>query len=259
MSRTDRMRQLQQALLTRHRLELAEAMHLLGKSESTVRRMFDELERDGRAIRTHGGIQLSSSDGTSDYSFELLSQSQHAEKLAIAELAAGLIRPGDVIWLDSGTTVRNLCLQLAADPRIADLGLKVFTNSYPNLESLSGRLPVVLIGGEYRPNRRDFVGYIAESALADLHFTRSFLGADGCLLPDGFQATDFNTARLCQIILRNSDESTVLCDSSKFMRRSLVTFARFDQINHLITDSDVNADDLAVLRRGTMDIRVAET
>lgn len=51
----------EQELMTRlslvQKLSLSEAMELLNVSESTARRMFAKLERDGFAIRTHGGVQ----------------------------------------------------------------------------------------------------------------------------------------------------------------------------------------------------------
>ena len=63
----------EQELMTRlslvQKLTLAEAMELLNVSESTARRMFARLEREGLLIRTHGGIQCVNNAMTL-YSFE---------------------------------------------------------------------------------------------------------------------------------------------------------------------------------------------
>ena len=87
------------------KLSLSEAMELLQISESTARRIFARLEQDGRAIRTHGGLQ-SLTHAISAYSFETGAKTNIDKKTAIAREACKHLEDGDVIYCDSGTTIQ---------------------------------------------------------------------------------------------------------------------------------------------------------
>lgn len=218
-------------------MTLAQAMELLGVSESTVRRLFIRLENSGAAMRRYGGIQLLHDSDAADYQYEQVEEQYVPQKQMIGCYAAQLVESGDVLYLDSGTTMACFCKELAARISSGQLkGLTVFTNSLVNLELLSPALTVNLIGGEHRANRRDFCGYLAEEMVSSLHFSKCFLGADGFHLRYGFTATDFYTARLNELVLGNSDRRYVLMDSSKFMAASVVSYSRDQTIDAVITD-----------------------
>ena len=96
---------------------------------------------------------------------------------------------------------------------------------------------VSLVGGEYREHRKDFCGYIAEETVKSLHFTKSFLGADGYNAQNGFTATDFYTARLNEEILRSADQSYIVMDASKFFTSSVVSYTRSKPADGVLTDA----------------------
>ena len=105
--KNDRQQQLMARLSVVQKLSLAEAMELLNVSESTARRMFAKLERDGLAIRTHGGVQ-SMGGAMTGYSFEYGARTNIERKTAIAKFAASCLEDGDVVFCDSGTTIQCL-------------------------------------------------------------------------------------------------------------------------------------------------------
>lgn len=170
----------QQELMARlsimQKLSLAEAMEILNVSESTIRRIFAKMEKEGVAIRTHGGIQ-SASGAMTRYSFEYGTKTNIEKKTAIAREACKLLKNGDVIFCDTGTTTQCFCAELVCRIKREGLNVKLYTNSLANLELLSPYMPVTLIGGEYRPNRKDFCGYLTDQALTGLYFSKSFVGA----------------------------------------------------------------------------------
>lgn len=224
-------------LKMKKRLSLSEAIDLLKVSESTVRRLFIRLENGGFAIRSYGGIQLVGNHPIMDYSYDQVEGRSVEQKKMIGERAALLPESGDMLYLDSGTTMAHLCAAMAGRIERKELsGVTVFTNSLVNLELLYKYVPVSLIGGEYRASRKDFCGYMAEEAVKNLHFTKCFLGADGYHLHHGFTATDFQTARLNELAIRNTDRRLVLMDSSKFTVTSVVSYSRNQLIHTLITD-----------------------
>jgi DeoR/GlpR family transcriptional regulator of sugar metabolism len=223
------------------KLTLSEAMDLLQISESTARRIFARLEQDGRAIRTHGGLQ-SINHAIAAYSFEDGAKSNIDKKTAIAREACKHLEDGDVIFCDSGTTIQCFCAELINRLQKENLKIVVCTNSLANLELLSPYLPVKLLGGEYRANRKDFCGYMTEQALSGLYFTKSFVGADGCAQGRQFTTTDFETARMNQIAMSNSERNFMLVDSSKFATVAHVAYAPVQNIDTVITDENVTAD-----------------
>ena len=79
-------------LLERKRLTIEEAMKETGVSESTVRRIFLGLEREGVAIRTYGGICCRGFDEPiNEYSFEAVSLDNPEKKARIGAEAEKLI------------------------------------------------------------------------------------------------------------------------------------------------------------------------
>ena len=243
----DRLQALMARLSIVRTLSLAEAMELLNVSESTARRMFGELEHSGAAIRTHGGIRCVDQAPTA-YSFEFGAKMNIERKAAIGAAACDFIEDGDVIFCDSGTTIQCFCAELVHRLRRDKLNITVYTNSLANLELLSAHLPVHLVCGEYRANRKDFCGYMAEQALKSVYFTKSFVGADGCVDANIFTTTDFETMRMNEIAMGNSRKTYMLVDASKFSLSSHVAYASVKHIDTIITDENISREILAKLK-----------
>ena len=247
----------EQELLARlslvQKVSLGEAMSLLNISESTARRLFARLEQTGNAIRTHGGVQKIS-HAMGDYSFEQGAKSNIEKKTAIAREACRYLEDGDVIFCDSGTTIQCFCAELIRRLQTEKLQIVVYTNSLANLELLSPYLPVKLIGGEYRANRKDFCGYMAEQVLEGLYFTKIFVGADGCAQGKQFTTTDFETARMNQIAMGNSERSFMLVDATKFAIMSHVAYAPVQTMDTIITDDSIDPDMLQQIKKQNVSV-----
>jgi DeoR family fructose operon transcriptional repressor len=208
----------------------------LSVSEPTARRIASALAEEQKVLRIHGGIHYIP-ESEYDYSFDMFEKEYIEEKAAIGKYASTMIKDNDIIFLEAGTTIRHLALAIAQ--RFRDNELKnpyIFTNSLDNLTILSPYCNVTLIGGEYRPKRKDFVGYISEKIIKSLSFHLCFLGSDGIGLNEGIMATDINTVRFDELLIKRSKQSIVLSDSSKFEKISYVSFASLDEISMIITD-----------------------
>ena len=253
----NREQELMNQLRMKGKLELSKVQELLGISESTARRLFARLEQEGKVVRVHGGIQLPGKN-PAEYSFERLVKSKVKEKNAIARKACDLLKDGDVIFCDSGTTVLCFCMELVQRAEQEPIDLKVYTNSLANFDVLVPRVSVTLIGGEYRSHRRDFCGYLSEIVMEKVHFTRCFLGTDGYDGKKSFTTTDFNTARLDEIAMDNSDETVILCASDKFFACAQVKYAGFDQVSRVITDEGIPEDSRRKLQASGIQVIIAE-
>lgn len=251
-------------------VSVSEAMSLLDVSESTVRRLFAKLEADGLASRTYRGIRMNTVSGTREsYSFEKSELSRADEKTAIGERAELLIEEGDTVYLDSGTTVLKLCTAIARRCAMGNGSAKggrraeiyssvtVFTNSLANLNLIKDYVSVHLIGGEYRPHRQDFCGYLTEEVIKRIHFTKCFIGADGYSAENGLTASDFDTARINQLVVAGSDKRILLADTSKLGKTSVIHYSALGQIDTLVTNRGIADETLESIQK--MGIEVIET
>lgn len=238
------------------KLELQEVLDRFGISESTARRLFTRMEQEGLVIRVHGGIQLPGKN-PAEYSFERLVKSRLKEKEAIAKEACSLLEDGDIVFCDAGTTVMCFCMELLRRMEREPMELRVYTNSLANFEILASRVPVTLIGGDYRDYRKDFAGYLAETALRKVHFTKSFFGADGCDMKNYFTTTDFDTARLDETAMENSSEVVILCTSEKFSSCTQIGYAVFEDVDRVITDGGISTEQRKKLENCGIAVTVA--
>ena len=245
-------------LRTSKKLSVEDAMRTLGVSESTVRRLFAQLEAEGEGIRAYGGICCTGrSSGIESYLFDRVQLENPTEKAAIGRAALSLIKAGEVIYLDSGTTVMSLGAAMAdvfRDASLEDSGgqpaadaerlasCTVITHSLVNFELLRDHMKVILLGGEYRSAQRDFCGYLTERAISTLRFTKCFIGADGYSADDGLLAGDFNTAGINRLVTQNSSYRILLADSSKYRRPSGVSYAPLSEVDCIVTDAGLGAD-----------------
>ena len=238
------------------RLDLAEVVEMFQISESTARRLFTRLEAEGSVLRIHGGIQIPWKSPT-EYSFETLVKTKVEEKNAIAEEACNLLEDGDVIFCDAGTTMLCFCMKLKQRLEQTPMKLFAYTNSLANFEVLAAYVPITLIGGSYREYRKDFCGYLAELALKKVHFTKCFLGTDGCDMKSCFTTTDFDTARLDEIAIQNSSEAIIICDSGKFGSCAQVGYADFDVVDRVISDAGMSSGAQQLLKSRGIEVILA--
>lgn len=255
----EREKKILEALNQRNKLSIEEVTAILGISLSSARRLFIQLESTGRFVRTHGGIHLVSTKG-SEYSFEELEGRNLTAKEQIARCAAEIIRDDDIVYFDSGTTLLQLAIAVKQRVQADELHrVRVITNSYANLLILQDSCHVILIGGEYHAGRKAFSGYPAERFVQNFIYKKAFLGVDGLDLNEGFMTTDTDTAKLNEVVMRRSDESYVLLDSSKFGLRSFVSYASVSEVKSIITDSEIEDDILGQCARAGLDVLVAKS
>ena len=221
------------------RISLSEASLLLNVSESTARRLFTRLEQTGKAIRIHGGLQRIP-EIIEEYSFEQAETKKLLEKKSISQAVISEIEGCSSIYLDSGSTVLQVSVALANFLRGKETPLPtIFTNSLRNMAVLTDVAPIQLIGGMYRIQRRDFCGFIAEHALKQLHFDICILGTDGCKISDGFTTTDFDTAKLNEIVITRSSKKIVVADATKFTTGAMIRYAQIHEIDKIYTDASL--------------------
>ncbi|MGE4286409.1 MAG: DeoR/GlpR family DNA-binding transcription regulator [Phycisphaerae bacterium] len=207
----------------------------LNVSEATVRRDLQGLAAEGLLELTRGGASVIN---TTDYSFMSKSRRNIDSKRVIARLAAELVSDNDQIFLDSGTT----CFEMAAHLR-GRKSLSVIVNSIRTAQELKAPgVNVLLLGGQYRPERMDTVGPISYEVLERLRGYRAFLGTDGVSMEFGFSSVDIDSAHIFSLAARNARDCVLLADSSKFKEPSLFKISDFSMVSTVITERMPSAE-----------------
>jgi DeoR family transcriptional regulator of aga operon len=223
-----------------------------GTSQVTIRADLSTLESAGALTRTHGGA-LNVED--TDQPLGVKQLQHHAEKLRIAAAAVELIRDGETIILDSGTTTAEIAR------RIRKLELKsinVITNAL-NIAALLIDVPCVRLimpGGILRRESNSLSGPLAEAALGNLQADRLYLGADGLDPEIGVMTPHLAEAELNAQMIRISRQVVVVADSSKLRRRNVSLIAKVEQLHMLITDRGAAADAVEALKQRGVEVRL---
>ena len=233
---------------------LQEVSSLAGTSVATARRDLRRLAEDGLVRRTHGGAAASALM-SHEQAFVKRERHAAAEKLAIATIAAGMVRPGDTIALGPGTTTLALARILC---RLEEL--TVVTNSLPAALALSDKkgIDIVLTGGSVRPSTGALVGPIAEQTLSQLFVSTVFLSGNGLTAIRGLSTPDVPTAAVDRRLVNCSDRIVVLADYSKFGVDMMALTVPTQRIDCLITDTSADATELARFRAARVDVHLAE-
>ena len=212
---------------------------LFGVAEMTIRRDLDKLALEDGITRTRGGAMLADAQMLVESSFDRRNAAHKHLKSAIARQALGMMRDGQTVFIDSGTTGYMLAQMLPGS-----LHMVVLTNAVNIAAELLTRphIKTVMIGGELQPGTLSCRGTVAEETLSRFHIDTAFIGtnavsANGDLYIGSVTETGFK-----KTILRVADKKYVMADSSKLGRFSLCQFATVRDVDGVITDSAASAD-----------------
>jgi DeoR family transcriptional regulator, aga operon transcriptional repressor len=213
---------------------VAELAKLFSISAVTARGDLDALASMGTIVRSHGGA-VRRLETAQDYPLRTKEALHREEKCRIGRAAGELVRPGETIILDSGTTT----VEIARHLKILKIqSVTVITNALNIALELADTpgISLIMIGGLLRPVSCSFVGPQAESMMSELHADRLFLAVDGFDLQTGPSTPDVLEAQLNNMMMRSAREVTVVADFSKLGRRAISRIGPFDRIARLITD-----------------------
>jgi DeoR family transcriptional regulator, aga operon transcriptional repressor len=221
-------------------------------SAVTVRSDLDALASIGAVVRSHGGA-VRRLELTQDYPLRTKETLHRDEKSRIGKAAAELVRAGETIILDSGTTTAEIAQQLK---KMKVQSLTVITNALNIGMELADvpEISLIMIGGLLRPVSRSFVGPQAEAMMNEFHADRLFLAVDGFDLENGPSTPDVLEAQLNNVMIRSAREVNVVTDFSKLGRRSVSRIGPYNRIRRLITDSRAPREFTEELRRRGIEV-----
>ena len=208
-------------------------------SAPTVRADLGRLEELGLLRRTHGGA-ISSSTTLFEPPYAQRQVIRYDEKRVIARAAASLIKEGETILLDAGTTTHEIAMQIKERK-----SLTVVTNSVVNALELmdNSGIEVILIGGSVQPLRRATLGPLAVRFLQVFHVDRAFMAFNGIHPTSGYTVVDFDAAEIKQKMMDCADDVVVVSDSGKIGQIAFASVAPIQSGRLLITDTGISKED----------------
>lgn len=197
-------------------------------TEMTIRRDLEKLEETGAVKRIFGGAIFIGKDIALQERTGILTE----EKMRIGRHAAGLIRAGESIFIDGGTTTIQVAKYLTPG-----MNITVVTNALNVAAELSGKqIPVLMTGGMLRDATNSLVGPITVQSMSGMAFDRIFLGATGLSIEHGFSNSNIYEAEIKQMAIRQAAETNIVLDHTKFGAKVLVSFAPLSGVQRIITD-----------------------
>lgn len=244
-------------------VRVAELSAAFGVTTVTARADLDALERQGAIRRVHGGAVPSSSPLAAECperepSFEEALEASVVPKRLIGEQAAALVRSGQSLILDVGTTTLQIARALRARADLDDL--TIFTNGLSialELEDEIPRFTVVVTGGTLRPKQHSLVHPLAGSMLDEVHVDLAFIGCNGVDPVHGVTNANLPEAAVKALMLRAAARTIVVADASKLGEVHLGRIAPIDAFDVLVTDASAPPALVAELEQSGLTVLAA--
>ncbi|HUH96922.1 MAG TPA: DeoR/GlpR family DNA-binding transcription regulator [Anaerolineales bacterium] len=257
LSAAERRSQIAQMVLEKGRVFVTDLVSQFEVTETSIRRDLTLLEASHRLKRIHGGaIPVSGSSRTD--SFAEKTQLHIKAKESIGKVAAGMIKPKDILLLDSGTTTLQVVRHVQSALRNSSL-ITLVTNSLPIAqEVLTWPSPnLTILGGLYLPDYQATVGPQTLAQLQELRADKVFLGADGLTLGSGPTTANVLMAEVDRMMVEHSQQVILVADSSKIGRAGFVPIKALNSIHMLITDSNAPPDFIDSARQMGVEVVIA--
>jgi DeoR family transcriptional regulator of aga operon len=249
----DRRRRIRALLEERAQVTVAELARQFAVSAVTIRSDLAALDEIGALVRVHGGALPRRDNDELPIDFK---QGLHrAEKIRIAAAAIELIRDGETVILDSGTTTAEIAKQMRG---LKLQSINVITNALNVAVLLASATFVNLVipGGVLRRRSWSLSGPLAEHAIRDLQADILFLGVDSLDPEVGLMTPHVLEAQLNAQMIRIARKVVAVSDSSKLLRRNLSVIAPVEQVDLLITDRNADAQCIKAIRACGVEVKL---
>jgi len=253
VNKTQRQQQLATAVQAAGRVRVAELATSLGVSEMTVRRDLEEMEAGGLLVRVHGGA-VSNISRSFEPGFAARNVRHVEAKQRIGRAAAALIRDGETLIVDAGTTTLHVAEAIRPDIRVRIMALSLrVADVLADLPNVTLMIP----GGVVRPHERSFVGGMTLSTFDELRFDTVILTTGGVDVTDGVTEYEFDDAETKRAALRSARRRIIVADSSKLGAVAFVQLCPIDSIDVVVTDSGASPDHVQALRAAGVEVVIA--
>ena len=225
--------------------------HEWGTSEDTIRRDLRELAQAGKLQRVHGGALPASA---AEAALGVREQVSAQDKLALGRAGAAMIRPGQIVILDGGTTALQVARHLAPGLRAT-----IVTHS-PTVavEAAAHRtVDIIMLGGRLFRHSMVNVGAAVMDAAAQLRADLYFMGVTGVHPEAGCSTADSEEAAVKRALHARAAETVVLASKEKLMAASAFVVTPLQELSLILVPAKTPERTLRTLRAGGVTVRRA--
>ncbi|MFC7703550.1 DeoR/GlpR family DNA-binding transcription regulator [Plastorhodobacter daqingensis] len=201
-------------------------------SAETIRRDLSTLAESGAVQKVHGGARRLRLHH--EGSFEERLATNAPAKQEIAAKIAAIVRPGDTLFIDTGSTTLACAEQLVAVPR-----LTVITNSLA-IARLMGAghsdIRVFLLGGTFSHGNAQTVGPLVLRQIAGFQADYALLTVSAVTAEVGAMDSSLDEAEVARSMMENARQVVVLADSDKLGKTAGFRVCRLAEIDMLVSD-----------------------
>ncbi|HUX13353.1 MAG TPA: DeoR/GlpR family DNA-binding transcription regulator [Spirochaetia bacterium] len=246
----EREREILEILMDNRANSVAEISKLLAVSSVTVRNNLNSLADKGVVVRTWGGAAPA-------FHPEIMArQRQMTEaKARIARAAAALVRDGDTLMIEAGTTTALIARYLFGK---RDLFIVSNSNLVVPYTRANPALRLTLVGGEFRPSSESTVGPVALEQLERFHVRLAFVGTDGFSRENGLTTHLVEGAEIVKKMAAQAEQVVLTADSSKYGKSGFVRVLPLERMNRIITDEGLDLSIQDELRSQGLDVEIAK-
>lgn len=211
--------------------DLAERLSI---SVDTIRRDLKVLEAASKLSRVHGGALPRSS---THIPYATRQTQNMSKKKVLGKVAADLLKPNQVIFIDGGSTTLEVAKNIPFDMEATIMTVCPFV-----LVTLShhAHIKAFMLGGRLNKTSMTVVGSSTSDALQSIHADVCILGI--CSLhPDiGVTAHDYEEARIKAIMIQNAADVIAVSTSEKLGSVAPFSVAALNTLTHIVTDATLS-------------------
>ena len=246
----DRQRAIYMLALREGSVDVADLAERHSVTTETIRRDLSDMQRRQLLRRVHGGA-IPVERMNHEPMIEARDVVNADEKLRIATRAVAEVPERGSVIIDSGSTGRRL-----AEVFPVDRDVHVVTNSLLTALTLSrrGLKDLTVLGGAVRTNRHAMVDETTRAELQPISVDVLFFSCDGLSFPHGLTTPYREEHMIKRAMMERARKVVALVDASKFHNVQMFSFATFDEIDVLVTDTRADPDDVELLESHGMSV-----
>jgi DeoR family transcriptional regulator, fructose operon transcriptional repressor len=229
--------------LSQGSVDVADLARRYGVTTETIRRDLSDMQRRNLLRRVHGGAVP-----VERINFEPLLAARDVvnaeEKLRIASKAVEEVPERGSVIIDSGSTTQRL-----AEVFPVDRDVHVVTNALMTALTLSrrGLRQLTVLGGAVRTNTLAMVDHTTREELEDMAIDVVFLSCDGLSFQHGLTTPYREEHMIKRAMIERARRVVAVVDESKFGNVQMFSYAAFDEIDVLVTDTRADPEAVTAL------------
>ena len=218
-------------------VKISQLSEILHTTPVTIRSDLTALENAGYLKRVNGGaIQTLKNHYTVDHQ-----QSKTCSletETAIAQATAELVPDGCTLFINAGPLSLYTAIELKQRR-----GLNIVTNSVAVAIELASHptFRVILLGGDVNAQYSFSYGNNALEQLEHFKANKAILSIDGICVGAGITTYHAEEVPLCRAMMKRSNETVVIADSSKWGQESFSNISPLELGDYYVTDPGADA------------------